>query len=183
MDRFINALKGYAAALDTARAEPRFGIVTSVNPALATARVQLQPEGVLSGWLPILSPWIGAGWGMFAPPSPGDQVLVVCQEGSAEHGIVVGGVYTASRQPPTAQVGEIAFAHASGAMLRLGNDGTIHVSGPVTIQGTVTVAGDVKATGDVFDSIGPISRLRSHFDAHLHIDSRGGTTSQPTVQD
>ena len=36
---------------------PRFGTVSSVDPGTATARVTLQPEGVLSGWLPLLTPW------------------------------------------------------------------------------------------------------------------------------
>lgn len=61
MERFLNALKAQAGTLDQSSAQPRFATVTSVDPATATARVTLQPEGVLSGWLPVLSPWTGAG--------------------------------------------------------------------------------------------------------------------------
>ncbi len=66
MERFLNALKAQAGALDQFVGQPRFGIVTSVDPSSATARVQLQPEGVLTGWLPVLSAWVGAGWGWSA---------------------------------------------------------------------------------------------------------------------
>ncbi len=55
MERLLNVIKQHAGGLDQGGGQPRFGIVTSVNPAAATARVTLQPEGVLSGWLPVLS--------------------------------------------------------------------------------------------------------------------------------
>ena len=63
MDRFLNTLKAHAAALDRAQGQSRFAIVSSVDPSAYAARVLLQPEAVLSGWLPILSPWVGSGWG------------------------------------------------------------------------------------------------------------------------
>ena len=62
MDRLLNALKGQGASQDQATGAPRFGLVTSVDPATATARVTLQPENVLSGWLPLLTPWVGNVW-------------------------------------------------------------------------------------------------------------------------
>ena len=54
MDRLLNAIKAHSGAQDAAAGQPRFGTVTSVDPAAATARVQLQPDGVLTGWLPVL---------------------------------------------------------------------------------------------------------------------------------
>ena len=67
MDQLLNALKAQSAAQDATAGQPRFGVVSSVDPATGTARVQLQPEGVLTGWLPVLSPWVGAGWGIEPP--------------------------------------------------------------------------------------------------------------------
>jgi hypothetical protein len=43
--------------------------------------------------------------------------------------------------------------------------------------------GDLHVNGDVYDSHGALSGLRSHYDGHTHIDSRGGTTSLPSGQD
>lgn len=165
MEQFINLLKQHAAALDQAAAQPRFATVTSVNQQGATARVKLQPEGVLSGWLPVLSAWVGAGWGMCCPPSPGDQVLVLAQEGDAQHGIIVGRTFSLDHQPPATPVGEFWLVHASGSFIKLLNDGTIRMQG------------DLHVNGDVYDSHGRLSGLRGHYDSHTHTDSRGGTTS------
>ena len=115
MERFLNAIKAQSAALDRGTAQPRFATITSVDPTRPAARVTLQPEGVLSGWLPILSPWVGNGWGMSCPPSPGDQVLVLAQEGDAEHGIIVGRAWSDSARTPQAPSGELWLVHQSGA--------------------------------------------------------------------
>jgi phage baseplate assembly protein gpV len=184
IETLLNVVKAHAAALDQTVAQPRFGIVVSVDPDIASAKVQLQPENVLSGWLPVLSPWIGNGWGMLCLPSPGSQVLVVCQEGAAEHGVIVGSAYSlASPPPPGGQVGEFLLSHSSGITLKLGNDGIVHISGPVNIQGSVTVSGSLSVEGDVSDAEGSLSRLRDHYDTHTHVDSRGGITSVSNLQD
>ena len=52
MQHLLNAMKAQAAAMDAARGQPRWGIVTNVDAANHVARVTIQPEGVQSGWLP-----------------------------------------------------------------------------------------------------------------------------------
>lgn len=183
MDRFLNAVKAHAAALDQAQAQPRFGLVTSTDPANGTVRVQLQPEGVLTGWLPVLSPWTGAGWGVSCPPSSGDQVLVLAQEGDSEHGVVVGRAFSLSQPPPAAPPGEFWLSHASGSFLKLTNDGTIQIGGPVFITGALVVTGNIRAEGDIVDNHGSLSALRGHYDTHVHTDSHGDITNVPTPQD
>lgn len=165
MDSFINAMKSHAAALDGMAGQARFGLVASVDPARGTARVRLQPEDVLTGWLPVLSPWVGNGWGLVAPLSAGDQVLVVAQEGDAEHGVIVGAAFSLQRPPPVAAPGELLLRHATGTSLRLANDGTVRVQG------------DLHVEGDVFDRHGPLDRLRQRYDGHTH--PFGGLTSLP----
>jgi uncharacterized protein involved in type VI secretion and phage assembly len=171
MERFLNIIKQHAGALDQGVSQPRFGTVTSVDPATATAKITLQPEGVLTGWLPVLSPWIGAGWGLYCPPSPGDQVLVVAQEGDAEHGLIIGRAFSNTQAPPAASVGEFWLMHKSGSFIKLQNDGTIQMQG------------DLHVAGDVYDRQGSLSGLRRHYDSHTHVDSRGGTTSTTSQTD
>jgi phage baseplate assembly protein gpV len=171
MDRLLNAIKGHSGAQDAAVGQPRFGQVTSVDPVSGTVRVKLQPENVLSGWLPVLSAWVGTGWGISCPPSPGDQVLVLPQEGDAENGVVVGRAWSDGATVPNTPVGELWLTHKSGSYLRLLNDGTI------------SVKGDLHVAGDVYDQHGSLSQLRAHYNSHTHTDSRGGTTSSPTPQD
>ncbi len=171
MDRLINAMKGFSGSQDASAGQPRFGKVTSVDPANGTVRVQLQPEGILTGWLPLLSPWVGNGWGLSAPPGVGDQVFVLPQEGDAEHGVVVGRAWSETSVVPNTPVGELWITHKSGSFLRLRNDGTI------------SIRGDLHVDGEVYDRHGSLDQLRSHYNQHTHSDPQGGTTSLPTPQD
>jgi hypothetical protein len=163
MDSFLNHLKGQASQLDQSWAQPRLGTVASVDPGAYAARVTIQPEGVLSGWLPIGSSWVGAGWGLACLPTPGDQVLVLWQEGDSEHGIIVCRLWSNAALPPAAPVGELWLQHRSGSYLKLRNDGSIASS-----AGTWSHTGDLHVSGDVVDSHGALSALRAHYNAHVH---------------
>jgi hypothetical protein len=169
MDRFLNALKAHAAALDRRQGQPRFATVASVDPARYAARVSLQPEGVLTGWLPILTPWVGAGWGLVCPPSPGDQVLVLAQEGDGEHGVIAGGSFSDQARPPAAPPGELWLVHRSGSFLKLISDGTVQVNG------------DLHVAGDVYDRHGSLAQLRTVYDEHTH-PVPDGVSSPPNQQ-
>jgi hypothetical protein len=173
MDGFLNLFKAHASQIDQGWAQPRLATVSSVDPATYTARVIIQPEGVLSGWLPIASPWIGAGWGLACPPSAGDQVLVLCQEGESEHGIIVGRLWSTTATPPGAPVGELWLMHQSGSFLKLHNDGSIESKAP-----SWTHNGDLHVTGNVFDSHNSLADLRAHYNEHVHPPS--ATPPSPT---
>lgn len=182
MDRFLNAMKAHASAMDASWAQPRFGVVTSVDPSRPAVRVSLQPEGVITGWLPILSPWVGAGWGLACPPSPGDQVFVIAQEGDAEHGVVIGRAWSDQARAPAAPAGEFWLVHKTGSFIKLQSDGAIHIQGNMIVQGNVTITGNIATTGDLTDYHGSLNALRTHYNAHLHPDPQGGlsgTTTQP----
>lgn len=195
MERFLNAVKAEASALDRSRGQPRFATVTSVDTNRPAVRVSLQPEGVLTGWLPVLSPWVGAGWGLSCPPTPGDQVLVVAQEGDSDHGVVIGRAWSDSATTPTTPAGEFWLTHQSGTFIKLTNDGTIRIQGSVFVnggifatgdvhaKGNVTINGNMLATGDVSDGHGSVAALRGHYNGHQHGDPQGGLSSVPTPQD
>jgi len=173
MDGFLNLCKAHASQIDQGWAQPRLATVSSVDPATYTARVVIQPEGVLSGWLPIASPWIGAGWGLACPPSTGDQVLVLCQEGESEHGIIVGRLWSNNATPPATPVGELWLMHQSGSFIKLRNDGSIESKAP-----SWTHHGDLRVTGNVFDSHNSLADLRAHYNEHVHPPST--TPPNPT---
>jgi phage baseplate assembly protein gpV len=145
--------------------------VTSVSSQHATARVLIQPDGVLSGWLPVLSQWVGSGWGMVCPPNPGDQVLLVPQEGDVEQGIIIGRSFSKNQMPPAAPGGEFWLMHQSGSFLKLCNDGTVRINGDLHVQ------------GEVYDQHGPLSGLRTHYNAHTHSVPSSETTSVPSPLD
>lgn len=169
--RFLNALKSHSASLDLAAGQAKFGIVASVNYQSAMGRVTIQPDGVLSGWLPILSQWTGSGWGLVCLPSPGDQVLVLPQEGDVEQGVIVGGAFSTKQMPPQAAEGEFWIVHKSGSFLKLSNDGSVHINGDLHVQ------------GDVFDSHGALSQLRMTYNSHTHVVPPHTQTSLPLSVD
>lgn len=172
MDEFLNLIRGQASQLDQSQAQPRLAIVSSVDPSSATARVTVQPENVLSGWLPVAAPWVGAGWGLACPPSPGDQVLVLWQEGDSEHGLIIGRLWSSQAAVPAAASGELWLVHRSGSFLKLMNDGSISSAAP-----SWTHQGDFHATGNIFDQHGSVAELRGHYNAHVH--PPGSATPSP----
>jgi hypothetical protein len=171
MDDFFDMLNLKIDRARSGMAQPRMGVVTSSNPQTATAKVLLQPEGVLTGWLPVLTQWAGSGWGMVCPPSPGDQVLIIPQEGDAQHGLIIGRLFSNSVRPPAAGPGEITLTHQSGCSIRLLN------------SGVVAIQGDLHVSGDVYDSHGALSKLRNDYNVHIHYTSGGEETSPPLPQD
>ncbi len=179
MDRFWNHVKAQAGGLDGLAGVARFALVSSFDPAAYAARVLVQPENVLSGWLPVLSSWVGAGWGMAVPLTPGDQVLVLAQEGDAEQGVILGCVWSAVDTPMNVPSGELWLQHQSGSFFKLKNDGTVVMQAP-----TVTVTGNLMVTGNISDqngAHGTLAALRSAHDNHVHSDPQGGLTGLPSV--
>lgn len=170
-DRLMNAIKAHASSLDRSSGQIKFGTVVSVDCRNGTARVLFQPGGILSGWLPVLSQWVGNGWGMVCPTNPGDQVVVAPQEGDLEQGIIIGRSYSSKQRPPATPVGEFWLLHASGSFLKLCNDGTIQVNGDLHVQ------------GDVYDRRGSLSGLRTHYNSHTHPIAPHAVTGQPTPLD
>ena len=170
-DHLLNIIKSHASNLDQSAGQVKFGTITSVNNRDSTARVQIQPDNVLSGWLPILSQWVGNGWGMVCPPAPGDQVLLVPQEGDVEQGIIIGRSFSIKQMPPVAPGGEFWLVHQSGSFLKVCNDGTIQINGDLHVQ------------GDVYDQHGPLAGLRAHYNAHTHSIPPKGATGGPSPTD
>jgi len=171
-------VKAQAAGLDGLTGAARFGLVSSFDPSAYAARVLIQPENVLSGWLPVLSHWVGAGWGLSAPLQPGAQVLIVFQEGDAEQGVVMGAVWSAIDHAPGAPAGELWLSHQSGSYIKLLNDGTINLQASV-----VNVAGNLVVTGDISDqngANGSLRTLRQAYDTHTHSVPEGGITAVPS---
>jgi phage baseplate assembly protein gpV len=179
MDHFWNMVKAQAGGLDGLSGVARFGLVSSFDPSAYAARVLIQPENVLSGWLPILSTWVGAGWGLAAPLTPGAQVLVVAQEGDAEQGVILGAVWSAVDKPLGTPAGELWLQHQSGSFLKLHNDGTIALQAAV-----VNVTGNFVVSGDISDrngAHGTLASLRNAYDTHTHTDPQGGVSGLPSV--
>ena len=179
MDYFWNMVKAQSSGLDGLIGVARFGLVSSFDPGAYAARVLIQPENVLSGWLPVLSSWVGAGWGISAPIMPGTQVLVISQEGDSEQGVIIGAVWSIVDTPMQTPAGELWLQHQSGSSLKFHNDGTIALNATqVNITGNLVVTGDIS---DLNNSHGPISNFRKAYDSHVHPDPQGGNSGLPSA--
>jgi phage baseplate assembly protein V len=129
MQRLLNAHKMHAAAMDSASPVGRWGIVISANPATMTVKVTLQPEGVTTDWLPLLSSAVGGGWGLIHVPPVGTQVFCMPDAGDGQSYIVVGATWSAASAPPAGyNQGEIWLVHSSGSSIKLTNDGKLTIA-------------------------------------------------------
>jgi uncharacterized protein involved in type VI secretion and phage assembly len=152
-------------------ADVKMGVVRSYSPDRFAVQVDLQPEGVSTGWIPLKSPFVGNGWGMFCAPSIGDVVEVDFQEGDG--GVPRAGLrfFNDDNRPLAVPSGEFWLVHKSGASIKATNDGKITLSDPsgtvfqlsndgnVRITGDLAVSGSVTAANDV--TAGSIS-LKNH---------------------
>lgn len=192
-----------AKMANSGRASTRVGIVTSFDPGSYSAVVKLQPDGSLTGWLPVVSPWVGNGWGLFAPPVPGDLVEVQFQEDNIEAGFVCQRFYNDADRPLPCPSGEFWLVHQSGSMLKFHNDGTVdlvsagtltssapqwnhtgpvNITGPLHATGNISTDNNVTATLDISDHGNKsMSGMRSIYNSHTHTDPQGGSVSTPSA--
>jgi phage gp45-like len=191
INQLLNMLRGQNAASLNTMAFAKTGLIASFE-ALATgasnspryrAKVTIQPEGLLTDFLPILTPWVGNGWGFYAAPNYGDAVLVVFLEGNISSGIIIGGINNidnayidpgpqTTTQPDGMAAGEAWMVHQTGTYLKFLNDGTVNITcldtngdptdlninGNVVLTGNLTLQGaglgNISATGNILDKSG-----------------------------
>lgn len=162
MREMLNAMRLQAVQAMGERASPRLGTVQSYDPGNYAVRVSIQPEGNLTGWIPLLSPWVGNGWGMFCTPSVGDMVEVQYQEADHDAAMCCMRLFNDQNRPLNVPSGEFWIVHKSGSALKFHNDGSIEVianttasytamqhnfHGPVTMDQTLLVAQQVTGQG------------------------------------
>ncbi len=190
MQSFWDAVARRAAQMDAQRGQPRFATVASYDPNTGAAQVLIQPEGVLSGWLPVLSHSVGAGWGMHVPLAAGDQVFVIPHEGNADHGVVVGGGFCAVARPPHGTGGAAVRRSSAGAVIQLQTNGQAVIRDPsgttltFTNDGNLVLQGNLHVSGDITDrngAYGALNDLRDAYNAHEHGDVQNGVGKTSTT--
>lgn len=139
VDKFLNTMRMQANMASNDRAPTQLGIVTSVDTAAYLVTVQIHvatPDepAMQTGWIPIVSPWVGNGWGLVCPPSQGDLVEVQYQEASLQNPICCNRLFPAGPTAPNAQSGEFYLVHQSGSFLKFTNDGKVSLSSGAEID-------------------------------------------------
>ena len=167
MTGWIDALTLHATMAAGNTAVARHATVTATDASSHAVRVAVQPEGVVSGWIP--DPGLAcASLRIACPTEVGTQVLIVPVEGDAEHPVIVARVFDAVTIPPVSpatgkpvQPGEVGIFLEGGAFLHMSGNATT-IGGALSVMGTITASGDVVA--------GTIS-----LEAHVHAGVQAGT--------
>lgn len=112
---------------------PRVGLVSSYDPKKGV-KVQFQPEGTISGWIPLTALAVGNLFGVHFAPNIKDQVEVHFQEGDHMVARVMTRHFSADAdKQPEIQAGEYHLIHGSGAVIRMLQDGTVQIGGASTV--------------------------------------------------
>lgn len=166
MEKLNNAARAeILRTLANNKAEIRYGLVTGYDPNAAgsgACTINIQPEGVVTGWLPILRQKVTGGFGLYFGPEIGDQALIAHVEGDRNVGIILGFLNSDADPMPAVPAGETWLLHKSGSFLKFTNDGNVSITtnknliasvgGDLTaeVQGdsNVTIHGDTTVTCD-----------------------------------
>ena len=144
MKRMLNAMRREAMQAMGERASTRLGTVQSYDAGNYAVRVSIEPEGNLTGWIPVLSPWVGNGWGIFCPPTAGDLVEVQFQEDDHNAALSCMRLFTDANRPLPVPSGEFWLVHKTGSLLKFHNDGTVDLHSQSDLN--ATVGGNLNAT-------------------------------------
>lgn len=154
MRGLVNALKIAARMADQPQIV-RVGTITAYDDTgTGAVKVMIQPNAGETGWIPLLSPWIGAGWGMVCAPSIGDPVEVHFELGSTSAGFAGLRFFNDSQRAPPAKSGEFWLVHKTGSALKFTNDGNVALVAANDLN--VTVGGNLTAsvTGNLTAEVG-----------------------------
>ncbi|MDE2000426.1 MAG: hypothetical protein KGI52_16030, partial [Burkholderiales bacterium] len=176
------------------------------DPVTYAVRVQIQPTGEQTGWIPIGTAWVGNGFGMAIGPNIGDMVRVDHTDGSRQACFMGARYFNDVDVPMQVPSGECWLRHQSGSLIKMSNDGkvtlidksssitvmngdgtgTMSFSNGLTINANVQLNGTLTASGNVIDlnnSHGSLQTLRAAYNGHSHagVQPGSGTTSGPSV--
>jgi phage baseplate assembly protein gpV len=116
----------------------RYGNVTAWDPKKHAAKVTIQPEGIVSNWIPVSSEFIGNGWGLVAALSVGDQVEIHWPEGGINQASITRRVFDNRNPPPQAaqqaKSGEYYLVDKAGSVLAMTVDGKLSIAGKVELD-------------------------------------------------
>lgn len=189
MRHIVNEMRRQAQNVLADVALPQSGVVRNYDPTKYQVRVELQPQGNLTGWIPLLSQWVGNGWGLTAPPTIGDLVEVMFINGDLDAGVACLRFYNDADVPLSTPSGEFWVVHKSGAFLKLLNNGSATITdgkgATMTMNGdgTITSSAVLWTHTGAFNTVGTLTNNGKNVGStHTHggVQTGSGTTGTPT---
>ncbi len=199
----IERIKQVVAQVVHGLGKQHMGTVYDYDQATYAVRVQIQPTGEVTGWIPIGSEYVGNGFGLAIGPAIGDMVRIDPIDGSNQVFVVGKRFFNDIDQPLQVPSGECWLVHASGSLVKLTNDGKLLLNGNVEIDATgpiinITATGAVNVTAGTTATVTAPSIILKNlgtslkklctdvfvslFNAHVHTNGNGGAnTGTPTT--
>lgn len=195
MKTLLNIMAATARQSTANKSGSRQGIVTAYDPKSYAVKVQLQPTGEETGWIPLSSPWVGNGWGFAAGPMVGAVAQIDFDLGVMGTGMAAGQFYNDEDRCPGPPSGEFWLLHKSGSLLKFLNSGEVllkaakkmtydapshHFSG-----GDVLIDASLKVKKDILDNDGrhgTVHRIRTVYNGHTHLETGQGSFTAPPEQ-
>jgi len=166
-----NAMRLQALRAAGHKTTSRYGIVTSYDPNKYSAKVSIQPEGIASGFLPVAAIWAGNGWGFFAPPSIGSQVVVVFIDGDLTSGFIACACFNSTTSPLAVPAGELWIVHKNGQFAKFTNDGKLTFSDGQGATFQFDGSGNIVSQSSQWTHTGPVEfKSAVHFDDNVQVD-------------
>jgi len=202
MNHLVNQMMQRMGAQAAGTFTARMGTVSAYDPGNYAIKAVIEPEGVETGFMPLLSPWVGANWGAFFAPEIGAQVLILFQEGSSQVPIAALFAFSTAMPPVAVPSGEMLLQHQSGSLLHFDSGGNVTmtanaamtlnapagctINANTTINGNVQTNGNIQASQNISDqngAHGSVASLRGAYDGHTHggVQTGGGNTSTPSA--
>lgn len=195
MKVLLNSMAAAARQSMAGKNGSRQGIITAYDPVSYAVKVQLQPTGEETGWIPLCTPWAGNGWGLAAGPMIGAVVEVGFDSGLPGAGMAGGQFYNDTDRCPGPPAGEFWLVHQSGSLLKFLSNGEVLLSakqkltydapahhftgGNVQMDENLTV---VKNIRDNNGRYGSVHRIRTVYDGHRHLEKGQGNYTSPPQQ-
>ncbi|WP_336766585.1 phage baseplate assembly protein V [Pantoea dispersa] len=195
MRALLNVMAATARQSTTGKNGGRQGIITAYDPVSYAVKVQLQPTGEETGWIPLSTPWAGNGWGLAAGPVIGAVAEVGFDSGLPGVGMAQGQFYNDTDLCPGPPSGEFWLVHQSGSLLKFLNSGEVLLSAKEKLTydapahhftgGDVRMEGDLTVVRDIRDNngrYGTVHRIRSVYGGHTHLEKGQGNFTAPPKQ-
>ena len=147
-DEVRNLIRREVAAAMTLRGRTRIGVVDSYDPANHAVKVRLQPENVLTGWIPVATLRSGSGAGVYFAPNINDQVLVEPTDGDSDGAICTLRLYSVVDPPLNVPAGQMLIQDDAGSLIRFDNAGNLTVAAAAGNLSLAASEGDISITAE-----------------------------------
>lgn len=133
----LNLIRREIDRVMNARPVQQFGLIKSYDHDTYSVKVELQPDGATTEFIPLPTIHIGNGYGVLIGPEIDDQVLVGFTDGDRSAPYIIARVHSDEQRAPKVEAGEILLMHKSKGYVKVDKNNVIttqHKEGHVFVM-------------------------------------------------